>query len=100
MFFFGWPICLFSNDPDPYVSNIYREDTDHLPGKAIGEIDLMSRMTDDETLDSERIRRVCPSLTVPLIIDMDTSIIVHSLFHLCDPLYSYSMRQIIMLLFK
>jgi hypothetical protein len=65
-------------------SNIYREDTDHLPGKAMGEIDLMSRMTDDETLDSERIRRVCPSLTAPLMIDMDTSI-VHALFHLCDP---------------
>ena len=65
-------------------SNIDREDTDHLPGKAMGEIDLMSRMTDDETLDSERIRRVCPSLTAPLMIDMDTSI-VHALFHLCDP---------------
>ena len=65
-------------------SNIYREDTDHLPGKAMGEIDLMSRMTDDETLDSERIRRVCPSLTASLMIDMDTSI-VHALFHLCDP---------------
>ena len=50
----------------------------------MGEIDLMSRMTDDETLNSERIRRVCPSLTAPLMIDMDTSI-VHSLFHLCDP---------------
>jgi hypothetical protein len=64
-------------------SNIYREDTDHLPGKAMGEIDLMSRMTDDETLDSERIRKVCPSLTAHLMIDMDTPI-VHALFHLCD----------------
>ena len=63
-------------------SNIYWEDTDHLPGKAMGELDLMR--TDDETLDSERIRRVCPSLTAPLMIDMDTSI-VHALFHLCDP---------------
>jgi len=65
-------------------SNIYREDTDHLPGKAMGEIDLMCRMTDDETLDSERIRKVCPSLTAHLMIDMDTPI-VHALFHLCDP---------------
>ncbi len=65
-------------------SNIYREDTDHLPGKAMGEIDLMSRMTDDKTLDSERIRTVCPSLTASLVIDMDTSI-VHALFNLCDP---------------
>ena len=84
MFFFGWPICLFSNDPDPYVSNIYREDTDHLPGKAIGEIDLMSRMTDDKTLDSVRICRVCPSKTAPLMIDMDTSI-MHTLFRWFDP---------------
>ena len=48
--------------PDPYVSNIYQADTDHLPGKVLGEIDLISKMTDDETLDSVvRIRRVCPS---------------------------------------
>jgi hypothetical protein len=40
-------------------------------------------MTDNETLNSERIRRVCPSLTAPLMIDMETSI-VHA-FHLCDP---------------
>ena len=38
-----------------------QEDTDHLPGKALGEIKLMSKMTDDETLGSVRIRRVCPS---------------------------------------
>ena len=57
MFFFGWAICLLSSAPDPYVSNIYQEDTDHLPGKALGEIKLMSKMTDDETLDSVRIRR-------------------------------------------
>ena len=61
MFFFGWPICLLSSDPDTYVFNMYQENTDNLPGKAMGEIDLMSRMTDDETLDSVRIRRVCPS---------------------------------------
>ena len=61
MFFFGWPICLLSSDPDTYVSNMYQENTDNLPRKAMGEIDLMSRMTDDETLDSVRIRGVCPS---------------------------------------
>ena len=65
-------------------SDIYREDTDHLPGTEMGEIDLMSRMTDDETLESERIRRVCPSLIAPLMIDMDTPI-VNALFMLCDP---------------
>ena len=47
--------------PRYICSNIYQENTDNLPGKALGEIDLMSRMTDDETLDSVRIRRVCPS---------------------------------------
>ena len=56
-----WPICLLSSDPDTYVSNIYQENTDNLPGKALGEIDLMSRMTDDETLDSVRIHGVRPS---------------------------------------
>ena len=40
---------VLSSDPDTYVSNIYQEDTDNLPGKAMGEIDLMSRMTDDDT---------------------------------------------------
>ena len=75
-----WPICLFSSDPDPYVSNICREDTDHLPRKAMGEKDLM---TDDETLGSERIRRICPSKTAPLMIDMDT-FILHALFRWFD----------------
>jgi hypothetical protein len=57
-----WP-CLAVTQIHMF-SNIHREDTDHLPGKAMGEIDLMMcRMTDDETLDSERIRKVCPSLT-------------------------------------
>ena len=66
--------------------NIYREVTDHLPGQEIGEKDLMmSRMTDNETLDSERILRVCLSLTASLMIDMNTPIL-HALFMLlCDP---------------
>ena len=51
----------------------------------MGEIDLMSRMSDYENLDSERIRRVCPSLTASLMIDMDTSILHLSLFMLCNP---------------
>ena len=38
--------------------NIYREDTDHLPRQEIGKKDQMSIMTDNETLDFERIRRV------------------------------------------
>ena len=49
----------------------------------MSEIDLMSRMSDDENLDSQRIRRVCPSLTASLMIDMATSIL-HALFILCD----------------
>ena len=65
-------------------SNLYRENTDHLPGVEMGEIDLMSRMEDGETLDSERIRRVCPSLKPSLMIDMDTPL-TNALFVLCDP---------------
>ena len=65
-------------------SNIYQEDTDYLPGAEMGEIDLMSRMEDGESLDSERIRRVCPSLTAALMIDMEMPL-THALFMLCDP---------------
>ena len=43
----------------------------------------MRRMTDDDTLDSEWIRKVCLSLTACLM-NMDTHI-VHTLLLLCDP---------------
>jgi len=65
-------------------SNIYREDTDHLPGVEMGEIDLMSRMEDGETLTSERIRRACPSLLPSQMLDMDTPP-MNALFAVCDP---------------
>jgi hypothetical protein len=65
-------------------SNIYREDTDHLPGVEMGEIDLMSRLEDGETLTSERIRRACPSLLPSQMLDMDTPPI-NALFAVCDP---------------
>ena len=44
---------------------------------------MLSTMTDDETLGSERIRRICPSKTAPLMIDMDT-FILHALFRYFD----------------
>ena len=43
----------------------------------------MRRITDDDTLDSEWIRKVCLSLTASLM-NMDTHI-VHTLLLLCDP---------------
>jgi hypothetical protein len=43
----------------------------------------MRRMTDDDTLDSEWIRKVCLSLTASLM-NMDTHI-VQTLLLLCDP---------------
>ena len=50
----------------------------------MGEKDLMSKMTDVETLGSERICKICPSKTAPLMIDMDT-FILHALFRWFDP---------------
>jgi hypothetical protein len=66
------------------LSKIYMEDPDHLPGVEMGEIDAMSRMADDETIYSQRIRNVCPSLTPDLQIQMNSSILLE-LFQLCDP---------------
>ena len=66
------------------LSNIFMEDPDHLPGVAMGEIDSMSRMGDGETLESDRIQRVCPSLTPSLQIQMEDPLIME-LFVLCDP---------------
>ena len=60
------------------------EDPDHLPGVEMGEIDAMSRMADDETLESDRIRQVCPILTPVLQIQMGIPSIIE-LFQLCDP---------------
>jgi len=66
------------------LSKIYMEDPDHLPGVEMGEIDAMSRMADDETIESDRIRQVCPTLTQVLQIQMGIPSIME-LFQLCDP---------------
>ena len=67
------------------LSNIYiMEDPNHLPGVEMGEIDAMSRMADDETIESGRIRQVCPTLTPVLQIQMDSPILME-LFQICDP---------------
>jgi len=65
-------------------SKLYAEEPDYLPGIEMGEIDAMSRMRDGETLDSDRIRKVCPSLERSLELKMDTPL-VQELFKLCDP---------------
>ena len=66
-------------------SRTYAEEpNDDLPGIEMGEIDAMSRMRDGETLDSDRILKVCPSLEHSLKLRMDT-LLVLVLFSLCDP---------------
>ena len=67
------------------LTKLYMEDPDHLPGVEMGEIDAMSRMADDETIESERIRRVCPTLTAVLQIQIMDSPNLMELFQLCDP---------------
>ena len=54
------------------------------PGIDIGEIDAMSRMRDDETEASARIKELCPSLTTQTQIHM-TCPAIDDLFRLCDP---------------
>ena len=53
------------------------------PGIDIGEIDAMSRMRDDETEASARIKELCPSLTTQKQIHI-TCPAIDELFRLCD----------------
>jgi hypothetical protein len=66
-------------------TKIYKQDPDFLPGKAMGEIDKMSRMEDDETIDSIRIQRECPSLLPSLKIDMSSNLLIDEIFQICNP---------------
>ena len=66
-------------------TKIYKQDPDFLPGKAMGEIDKMSRMEDDETIDSIRIQRECPSLLPSLKIDMSSNPLIDEIFQICNP---------------
>ena len=54
------------------------------PGIDMGEIDALSRMRDDETKDSARIKASCPGLTPVTQIHI-ASPAVDELFRLCDP---------------
>jgi len=76
--------CLFVNQIHMFTG-MYKQDPIHLPGVAMGEIDTMSRMEDDETLDSPRIQKECPSLLKTLQIDMEANPLVNEIFLLCDP---------------
>ena len=50
----------------------------------MGEIDAMSRMRDDETEESARIKALCPGLTPTTQLHIATPT-VDELFRLCDP---------------
>jgi hypothetical protein len=72
-------VCQLHIQNDIYMGKpIYR------PGINMGEIDAMSRMQDDETEESPRIRALCPGLTPNTQIHMNGEAI-DELFMLCDP---------------
>ena len=51
----------------------------------MGEIDAMSRMRDDETEESARIKALCPGLAAYTHIHLASPAIEDELFRLCDP---------------
>jgi hypothetical protein len=65
-------------------NDIYMGAPIYRPGIEMGEIDAMSRMRDDETETSARIKELCPSLTTRTQISM-TCPAIDELFRLCDP---------------
>ena len=64
--------------------NIYMGKPVYKPGIDMGEIDAMSRMEDDETEDSPRVRALCPGLTPDKQHHIQGSA-EEELFALCDP---------------
>lgn len=76
--------CLFVSQIHMFTK-IYKQDPIFLPGVAMGEIDKMSRMEDDETINSARIQTECPSLLHSLRMDMCGNSLVNDIFLLCDP---------------
>lgn len=64
-------------------ADIYMGAPVYKPGIDMGEIDAMSRMKDDETEESPRIRTLCPGLTPDKQILIAGA--VEELFVLCDP---------------
>jgi hypothetical protein len=65
-------------------SDIYMGAPIYRPGIDMGKIDAMSRMRDNETEASARIREFCPSLATQTEIHR-TSPAIDELFRLCDP---------------
>jgi hypothetical protein len=65
-------------------NDIYMGKPIYRPGIDMGEIDSMSRMRDDETESSPRIKALCPGLTTNTQINM-TCEAIDELFMLCDP---------------
>jgi hypothetical protein len=65
-------------------NDIYMGKPIHRPGIDMGEIDAMSRMRDDENVESPRIKALCPGLTMATQINL-TSAAIDELFVLCDP---------------
>lgn len=65
-------------------NDIYMGRPIHRPGINMGEIDAMSRMRDDETEETPRIKALCPGLTTDTQINMNCTV-VDELFMLCDP---------------
>ena len=64
-------------------ADIYMAAPVYKPGIDMGEIDAMSRMKDDETEESPRIRTLCPGLTPDKQILITGA--VEELYVLCDP---------------
>jgi hypothetical protein len=65
-------------------NDIYMGPPIYLPGIDMGEIDAMSRMRDDETETSARVRALCPGLTAHTQMHL-TSPALDELFQLCNP---------------
>ena len=65
-------------------NDIYMGPPIYRPGIDMGEIDAMSRMRDDETEESARIKALCPGLTPATQLHIATPT-VDELFWLCDP---------------
>jgi hypothetical protein len=65
-------------------NDIYMGPPIYRPRIDMGEIDAMSRMRDDETEESARIKALCPGLTAHTQVHL-TSPAIDELFQLCDP---------------
>ena len=66
------------------LNDIYMGPPIYRPEIDMGEIDAMSRMRDDETEESARIKALCPGLTPTTQLHIATPT-VDELFRLCDP---------------